>query len=123
MTMTLLFYWKRAWLVHSTTKNYSIAKFSVFRCSRSLSLSNKKSGGGVLIAVNKIFDVSELSTKNVSLVEHECVKIECDDFMFQLFTWLLMLESMLTKSDCRSAAVKLSKFEGGVKRYRFKLAD
>jgi hypothetical protein len=78
--MTLLFYWKRTWLVHSTTKNYSIRKYSVFRYNRSLSLSNKKSGGGVLIAVNGIFDVSELSAKNVSLVEHECVKIECDDF-------------------------------------------
>jgi hypothetical protein len=34
----------------------------------------------VLIAFRRIFYVSELSTKNLSLVEHECVKIKCDDF-------------------------------------------
>jgi hypothetical protein len=32
-----------------------------------------------LIAVKTIFDVSELSTKNVSLIEHECHRIKCND--------------------------------------------
>jgi hypothetical protein len=51
---------------------------------------------GALIAVKRIFDVSELSTKNLSFVEHACVKIKCVTFscMFQLFTWLLMLVSV-----------------------------
>jgi LEA14-like dessication related protein len=34
----------------------------------------------VLIAVKNFFYVSELSTKNLSLVERECVKNKCDDF-------------------------------------------
>jgi hypothetical protein len=33
-----------------------------------------------LIAVKNFFYVSELSTKNLSLVERECVKNKCDDF-------------------------------------------
>jgi hypothetical protein len=74
-------------------------------CTRSKSAiaptSNSKSGGCVLIAVKRIFDVSELSTTDLSLVEHgieillsrpittkviretlsmECVQIKCDDF-------------------------------------------
>jgi hypothetical protein len=56
------------------------SRYSVFRCDCSLSTSSKKSGGGVLIAVKRIFDISELSTKNLSLVEHECVKNQCNDF-------------------------------------------
>jgi hypothetical protein len=50
--------------------------YFVFRCERSFSTIAKKSGGGVLIAVKRIFDVSELSTKNQYLVEHDRVKIE-----------------------------------------------
>jgi hypothetical protein len=67
-------------VVHSTTKNYSIQGVLIFRCNRSLSTSSNKSSGGVLIAVKSIFDVNELSTKNLSLVEHECAKIKCNDF-------------------------------------------
>jgi hypothetical protein len=37
-----------------------------------------------LIAVKRIYDVSELSTKNQSLVEHECVKIRCDRFFLYM---------------------------------------
>jgi hypothetical protein len=90
--MTLLFYWKRAWL----DEKLFDSMYSVLKCDRSLSTSSKKSGGSVLIGVKRIFDVSELSTKNISLVEHECVKINVTTFpcMFQLFTWLLMLESV-----------------------------
>jgi hypothetical protein len=33
-----------------------------------------------LIAVKWTFDVNELSTKNQSLVEHECARIKCDKF-------------------------------------------
>jgi hypothetical protein len=62
-------------------KNYSIQGILFLgTCSYSLSTSSKKSGWGVLIAVKIIFDVSELSTKNLSLFEHECVKIKCNDF-------------------------------------------
>jgi hypothetical protein len=46
--------------------------------------STKNSGGGVLIAVKQTFDVSELSTKNQSLVEHEFVRIKCDEFFLHI---------------------------------------
>jgi hypothetical protein len=36
------------------------------------------------IPVTRIFDVIELSTKNQSLVEHECVKIKCDKFFLYI---------------------------------------
>jgi hypothetical protein len=54
--------------------------FLVFKLDRSFLTSANKSGGGVLIAVKRTFDVSELSTKNQSLVEHECARIKCDKF-------------------------------------------
>jgi hypothetical protein len=37
-----------------------------------------------LITVKRIFDVSELSTKNQSLLEHEWVKIKCDRFFLYI---------------------------------------
>jgi hypothetical protein len=54
------------------------------RYKRSFSTSAKKSGGGFLIAVKHIFNVSELSTKNQSLVENECVRIKCDKFFLYI---------------------------------------
>jgi hypothetical protein len=51
------------------------ARYFVFGCDRSF-----LTGGGVLIAVKRTFDVSEFSTKNQSLFEHECVRIKCDKF-------------------------------------------
>jgi hypothetical protein len=39
-----------------------------------------KSGGGFLIAEKRAFDVGELSTKNQSLIEHECVRMKRDKF-------------------------------------------
>jgi hypothetical protein len=47
------------------------ARYFVFRC-------------GVLIVVQRTFDISELSTKNQSLVEHECVRIKCDKFFLYI---------------------------------------
>jgi hypothetical protein len=38
----------------------------------------------VLIAVKRNFDVSEVSTKNQSLLEHECLKIKCDRFFLNI---------------------------------------
>jgi hypothetical protein len=38
----------------------------------------------VLIAVQRTFDISELSTKNQSFVEHKCVKIKCDKFFLYI---------------------------------------
>jgi hypothetical protein len=54
--------------------------FLVFKCDRSFLTSANKPNGGVLIAVKRTFDVNELSTKNQSLVEHECARIKCDKF-------------------------------------------
>jgi hypothetical protein len=43
-----------------------------------------QSGGGVLIAVKRTFDVGELSTKNQILIEHECVIIKCEKFFLYI---------------------------------------
>jgi hypothetical protein len=44
--------------------------------------SHKKSGGGVLIAVKRIFDVEELDTASGDRLEHMCVKLRCSDRSF-----------------------------------------
>jgi hypothetical protein len=51
-----------------------------------------------LIAVKRTFNVSELSTKNQSLIEHECGKLNVASFscIFQRFTYLEMSESVPT---------------------------
>jgi hypothetical protein len=125
-----------------------------------------------LITTKRIFDVIELSSKNLSLVEHECVKIKCNDFSlyvsaiylvpdvgksaYELFVedieaitdnsgLILILgdfnlpkvkvegaETPLLKLDhlhkayeikMQICCCKFEVMEGGVKRYRFKLAD
>jgi hypothetical protein len=80
----VIFLLETSWVSSFRDEELFDSRYSIFRCDRSLSTSNNKSGWGVLIAVKRIFDVSGLSTKNVSLVEHECVKIKCEYFSLYL---------------------------------------
>jgi Reverse transcriptase (RNA-dependent DNA polymerase) len=50
-------------------------RFIVFRCDRSSSNSSKKSGGGVLIAVDRKFGSELVSVPNGERVEQVCVKL------------------------------------------------
>lgn len=52
-------------------------RYFVFRRDRNLLSSHKKSGGGVLIAVKRIFDVEEIETASGDRLEHVCVKLQC----------------------------------------------
>jgi hypothetical protein len=65
--MTLLFYWKRPWLVHSKTKSYSFHGILFLGAIAAFQRATRSPAGVT-------------STKNVSLVENKCVKIKCDDF-------------------------------------------
>jgi Reverse transcriptase (RNA-dependent DNA polymerase)/Endonuclease-reverse transcriptase len=111
------------------------ARYFVFRCDRSLSTSTKKSGGGVLIAVKRVFDVSELSTKNQSLVEHECVKIKCDKIFLYISAVYLApdvgkhaydlfvedIEVISDNSECRDVILVLGDFN--LPKIRWKVDD
>jgi hypothetical protein len=46
------------------------SRYSVFRRDRNHLSSHKKSGGGVLIVVKRIFDVKELETASGDRLEH-----------------------------------------------------
>jgi hypothetical protein len=61
------------------------------------------SGGDVLI--KRIFDVSELSTKNLSLLKHECVKIKCNDF--SLYVSAIYLAPDVEKRAYKDSWMKL----------------
>jgi hypothetical protein len=53
------------------------SRYFVFRCDRNPSSSHKQSGGGVLIAVKRIFDVEEIVTASGDSLEHVCVRLNC----------------------------------------------
>jgi hypothetical protein len=54
-------------------------RYFIFRCDRSATSSSKKSGGGVLIAVKRDFDVDVISTMHGLRIAHECVGVKCSE--------------------------------------------
>jgi hypothetical protein len=58
------------------------SRYCVFRRDRNVLSSHKKSGGGVLIAVRRIFDVEELETASGDRLEHVCVRLQCSGGRF-----------------------------------------
>jgi hypothetical protein len=52
------------------------SRYFVFKRGRNYLSSHKKTGGGVLIAVKRIFDVEELETASGDRLEHVCLKIQ-----------------------------------------------
>jgi hypothetical protein len=52
------------------------SRYFVFRQDRSCWSNSKESGGGVLIAVKRIFDVEEIETESGDSLEHLCVKLQ-----------------------------------------------
>jgi hypothetical protein len=57
-------------------------RYFIFRCDRSATSSSKKSGGGVLIAVKRDFDVDVISTRHGLRIEHECVRVRCSEYSY-----------------------------------------
>jgi hypothetical protein len=53
------------------------SRYFVFKRDRDHLNSHKKSDGGVLIAVERIFDVQKLDTASGDRLEHMCVKLQC----------------------------------------------
>jgi Endonuclease-reverse transcriptase len=60
------------------------SRYFVYRCDRNSENSLKKSGGGVLIAIKKIYDSVEVTTKNQKLIEHMCIKVKCNNYFYYI---------------------------------------
>jgi hypothetical protein len=65
----------------SNSQNF-ICMLMIFICDRNVASESKKSRGGVLIADKQDFDVHEVSTRHGLIVEHVCVRVMCNGFLF-----------------------------------------
>jgi hypothetical protein len=59
-------------------------RYFIFRCDRSAASSSKKSGGSVLIAVKRDFDVDVISTRHGLRIAHECVRVKCSEHSYYI---------------------------------------
>jgi hypothetical protein len=59
-------------------------RYFVFRCDRSAASSCKKSSGGVFMADKRDFDVDVISTRHGLRIEHDCVRVKCCKYSYNI---------------------------------------